>query len=303
MSALAVMGVALPVRIDSLKASLEPVGSERRNQRGHQVLERRRAKWVFDFELSPCPLDEAQMYRSLILGEGEFWSMKTSAYGSKGLGLTGTGGWVGSGGFNPIATNGVFKLTTGQTMIVPARLYSQSALGTAHAGVTGSTFFGWRYDETLANYRVFGWSWRAYASGVTHKREKIGALGSSGAVQNYTGSETFSVSNGNLTVTAPGSGGPWRFSNMTVLPWFCPQAQVDQLLEGLAVTLFELPRLPNVYVTTDLLPTEQHASPAGTNQSSLICNGVVDELEVVPLARDGSFSTTDCILRGSLSEV
>lgn len=304
MSALAVNGIPLPVLMDSLKVSLEPVGTKRRNQRGHSVLERRRAKWVIEFALAPCPLDEAMLYKALILGEGEFWSTISSAYGAKGLQLTGTGSWLGTGGGNPHNGNGVFRLTTTQTMIVPGRLYDQAAVGNAAAAITGATLIGWRYDETLANYRIFGFSWRALESTVTHKREKIGALGSSGAVQNYTGAETFSVSGGNLTLTAPGSGGPWRYSNLTLIPWFCPQAQVDQLLEGQALTMYTLTRLPNVYVTTDLLPVEQQmGSPVGLNQSLIICNGEVEELEVLPLARDGAFSTTECRLSGRLIEV
>lgn len=304
MGALSVNGVVLPVAIDSLKVSLEPVGSSRRNQRGHQVVERRRSKWVFDFELSSCPLDEAMLYRSLILGDGEFWSTLTSGYGAKGLALTGTGVWVGTGGGNPHNTHGVFKLTTGQTMVVPGRLYDQSAVSTAAAGVTGATLIGWRYDETLATYRLFAVSWRSYESAVVHKREKLGSLGSSGAAQNFTGSETFAVSGGNLTITAPGSGGPWRYSNLTLIPWFLPQAQVDQLLEGQALTTYTLPQLPRVYVTSDLLPTEQHkAAPVGLYQSSLICHGDVDELVVSPRMRDGAYSTTECVLSGTLTEV
>lgn len=304
MPALAVNGVVLPVSIESLELSLETVGGKRRNQRGFGVLERRRSKWNFGFQLAPCPLDEAMMYRALILGEGEFWSTLTSAYGSKGLQITGSGAWTGSGGGNPHNTNGVFQLLTAKTMVVPGRLYSQAAVSTAAAGITGATLIGWQYDDTLTQYRLFGWSWRAFESTVTHKREKIGNLGSSGAVQNYTGSETFSVSNGNLTVTSPGSGGPWRYSNMSLIPWFCPQAQVDQLIEGQALSLYTLPGSPRVYVTSDLLPTEQHkGSPTGLFQSSLICLGEVENLRVTPAARGGSFSTTECVLVGSLSEV
>lgn len=302
MSALAINGVVLPVAIGSLKASLETVGNSRRNQRGHGVVERRSLKWNFDFSLSPCPLDEAMLYKLLITGAGEFWSTLTSAYGAKGLQLTGTGGWIGSGGFNPHNGNGVFKLTTSQTMIVPGNLYDQGVVGAPR--IAGATLIGWRYDETVANYRIFGLSWRALETVVTHKREKIGALGSSGAAQNFTGSEVFSVSSGNLTITAPGAGGPWRYSNLTLIPWFMPQAQVDQLLEGQALSLYTLTRLPNVYVTTDLLPVEQQkAAPVGLNQTLIVCTGEINELVVTPLSRNGSFSTTECILSGSLKEV
>lgn len=304
MSALAINGVALPVSIDKLKVSFEHVGATRRNQRGHGVVERRRAKWVFGFETSPMSLDEAMMFRALVLGEGEFWSTLTSVYGAKGLALSGTGAWLGSGGGNPINTNGVFRATTGQTLIVPGKFYDQSAVhATAPAALAGATLVGWRWDETLANYRLFGVSWRALDTVVVSKREKLGALGASGAAQNYTGAETFAVSGGNLTITEPGTGGGWRYSNLLVLPWFLPAPLVDALLEGLALTTYTLARLPNVYVTTDLLPTDQLKATPGLVQSSVICNGELADLPVVPLVRDGVFRTTDCTLAGTLTEV
>lgn len=305
MSVLAVNGVALPVGIDKLKVSFELVGAARRNQRGHAVVERRRDKWVVGFETSPMSLDEAMMAKSLVLGEGEFWNTLTSVYGAKGMGLTGTGAWTGSGGGNPINTNGVFRATTGQTLIVPGKFYDQSAVhATAPAALTGATLVGWRYDETLANYRLFAISWRALDAAVVSKREKIGPLGASGAVQNYTGAETFSVAGGNLTITEPGTGGGWRYSNLRVLPWFLPVALVDALLEGMALTTYTLPRLPNVYVTSDLLPTDQLKATPGLVQSSLVCNGALDGgLQVTPLARDGAFQLTDCTLAGTLTEV
>lgn len=306
MSILSICGVPLPVAIDSLQLSLEDVGTKARNTRGHRILERRRSKWSFGFSLSPKPLDEVMLYRSLILGDGESWPMTSSAYGSKGLQVTGTGAWSGSGGGNPISSNGTFRLTTGQTMVVPGRIYDQSAVSAgAAAGITGATLAGWRYDEGTTGYRLFGWSWRGVESGaIPVKREKVGAIGSSGAVQAYSGSETLSANNGTLTVTAPGAGGGWRFSNMLLIPWFLPQAQVDQLLEGLALVMYQLPMLPRVYVTTDMLPTEQQkGSPVGTYQSSLICHGEVSELAVRPVMRGGSFSATDAVLSGTLIEV
>jgi hypothetical protein len=306
MSALTINGVDLPVAIDSLTAGFEPVGTTGRNTRGHHLKERRRDKWVFEFDLSPAPLEEVLLYRSLILGDGEFWSTETNQWGAKGLGLTGTGAWIGSGGGNPLtgSGNGVFRLTTGQTMVVPGKLYDQSAVTAAAAGLSGATLAAWRYDDTLAAYRIFAWSWRALDSVVTHKREKLGAIGASGAVQNFTGTETLAVSGGNLTVTAPGSGGPWRYSNLLLIPWFLPLAQVDQLLEGLALVRYQLPKLPRVYVQTDLLPVDQlKTAPVGSVQSSIICHGEVESLRVTPLMRNGAFSTTECVLSGSLIEV
>lgn len=304
MSALTVNGVVLPVGIEDLKLTFEPVGSSRRNQRGHTVKTSIRNKWVFEFSLSPCPLDEAMLYKALICGEGEFWSTLTSVYGAKGLPLTGTGGWLGSGGGNPHNSNGVFRVTTGQTMVVIGKLYDQAAAGSSIASRAGATLIGWRRDDAAGTYRLFGFSWRALETTVTHKREKLGALGSSGAVQTFTGTETLAVSGGTLTLTAPGAGGPWRYSNMTLIPWFLPQAQVDQLLEGQALTTYTLPQLPTVYVTSDLLPTEQQvASPVGLNQAQVLCTGEVGELQVMPLARNGAFSTTECMLSGKLTEV
>lgn len=305
MSILSICGVPLPVTIDSLRVSFDDVGTKARNTRGHRILERRRSKWSFEFTLAPKPLDEAMLYRSLILGDGESWQMLSGAYGSKGLQVTGTGAWTGAGGGNPITTNGTFRLTTGQTMVVPATMYDQSAVASGStSAVVGATLAGWRYDEGAAAYRLFGWSWRALDGSVAVKREKVGAIGSSGVAQAYSGGETLLPSGGSLVVTAPGAGGGWRFSNMLLIPWFLPQAQVDQLLEGLALVTYALPMLPRVYVTTDLLPTEQiHGSPVGFYQSSIICHGEVSELEVRPLMRNGFFSTTDAALTGTLIEV
>lgn len=303
MPALSIAGVELPVAVDTLLLSLEQVGEAARNQRGHRVMDRRALKWLFEFSLSPCPLDEAMLYRSLILGDGELWSCVSSAYGAKGLPLTGTGAWTGAGGGNPIATNGTFRITTGQTMVVPGKISDQSAVGGPSSGIRGATLAGWRYDEGAATWRLFGWSWRALDTTVILLREKNGAIGSSGAAQNFTpGGETFSVSGGNLTVTAVGAG--YRYSNLMLIPWFLPQAQIDQLLEGLALVRNTQPLLPRVYVQSDLLPTSQmQGTPFGSTQSGLVCHGEVTELQVLGLARDGAWSQTECLLSGSLTEV
>jgi hypothetical protein len=302
MPVLAIAGVELPVVPETLRRSFEPVGQRSRNARGHTVLERRRAKSVIEFELSPCPFEEAMLYRSLILGEGEFWNTLTSAYGAKGLQLTGTGAWSGSGGGNPHNGNGTFVLTTGQTMVVPGRFYDQSAVSATTGGITGATLIGWRFDG--AAYRLAGFSWRSGDSVVATRREKLGSLGSSGAAQAYTGTETLAVSAGNMTLTAPGAGGPWRWSNITVYPWFCDSTLVDLLLDGQAASTYTLPQLPRVYVTGDaVLPLDQQNATGGLNQASLICTGEVDELTSVSLARGGTFRHTDMRLSGSLIEV
>jgi len=298
---LSVAGVPFPVSIDSLKLTFETVGNKGRNQRGHLVAERRRTKAVFEFSMPPKPLDEAMLYRSLLLGEGEFWSTLTSAYGAKGYQLTGTGVVNTGGGGNPIATNGVWRTTTGQTLIVPGKFYDQSAVSSSLAGLTGATLIGWRFDGSA--YRIAGFSWRALDTSPLVKREKLGALGSSGVSQAYTGTEVMTVSGGALTITAPGSGGPWSWSNLTVYPWCFPAAQIDALMDGFALTTYSLPQLPRVYVTSDLLPTSQLKTVPVLEQASLICVGELDAMDVRPVMRGGAFSQTECMLAGSLTEV
>lgn len=300
MPALAINGVDLPVSIDSLKLSFEPVGNVQRNQRGHTVMERRRAKWMFDFALSPCPLQEAMLYRSLILGDGEFWSTLTNAFGAKGLALTGTGAWIGTGGGNPINTNGVWRVSTSQTLILPGDLYNQSAVTTSDAGRTGVTVVGWRRDDAAGTFRIFGLSWPYNHSTAVVQREKLGSLGASGAAQAYSGGEAFSgPGSGQLTITAPAAGGPWSWSNILLLPWYLPVAQVDQLMDGFALITKTLPQLPRSFVTSDMHPSTQ----LSTGQAGLICTGKVDELQVTPVMRNGAYSTTECVLSGSLTEV
>jgi hypothetical protein len=257
-------------------------------------------KRVFEFDLGPKPVDEAMMYRALLLGEGEFWS-GLSAYGAKGYQLTGTGSQQNVAG-NPISTNGVWRTTTGQTMELLTQFYSQGAVGPSMAGTVGATAIGWRFDGSA--YRIFGFSRRALDT-VTPavKREMLGSLGSSGVAQNYTGTETFSATSTALTITAPGAGGPWSWSNITVLPWFFPQAQVDALMLGLSLTTQLLPVLPRVYVTSDLLPTSQLKASPTTEQASVICHGEIESLSVQPILRSGAFSATECRMSGRLIEV
>lgn len=301
MPILSVAGVPLPVAIDSLRMGTESVGTKARNQRGHLVAERRREKWTIDFALSPKPLDEVNLYRALLLGEGEFWNTLASAYGAKGLQLTGTGAINTGGGGNPIATNGVWRTTTGQTLAVPGKFYDQSAVTSSLAGLTGATLVGWRYDGSA--YRLVGISWRALDAAPAVKREKLGALGSSGAAQAYTGTETFAVASGALTITAPGTGGPWSWSNLLVLPYYLPQAQVDALMDGFALCTYSQPQLPRVYVQSDLFPTSQLKASPALEQASLICIGEVTSFDVQPLVRAGAFSTTEVRLAGRLTEV
>jgi hypothetical protein len=301
MGALVVNGVTFPVAIDSLKVGLESVGTKGRNTRGHALLERRRAKWRFEFDLSLCPLDEAQMYRALILGEGEYWSTVANAYGSKGLALSGTGAFNGAGGGNPISGNGVWRTTTGQTLVVPGRLFDQAGVSPANSLLVGATLIGWRYDGSA--YRIFGFSWRAGDTVVATKREKLGSLGSSGAAQAYTGTETLATSNGTLTITAPGAGGPWSWSNMYLLPWFLGDSLVDTLMDGWASLNTRLPMLPRVLVMSDHLPDNQFKASPGASRNSIACIGEVSEMRVTPVARGGSWQTAETALSGVLEEV
>lgn len=301
MSVLSICGVDLPVTVDSLRLSLEDIGTKARNTRGHRILERRRSKWSFEFTLSPKPLDEVLLYRSLILGDGEFWSTASSLYGSKGYALTGTGVWF--SGNNPFGTGGAFELNGAETMIVPWKFADQSAVGGLSSGIQGGTLAGWRYDAEAATWRLFGWSWRASSSSLLVARQRVGALGSSGTVQAYSGGESFSNNGSTLTVTAEPAGS-WYFSNLLLLPVCLPQTQVDQLLAGLATVMSRLPMLPRVQVMSDLFSTGQLSAPPYTGtKATLICHGEVSELEVMPLMRGGAFSSTDAALTGTLIEV
>lgn len=297
MGALHVMGVELPIVPDTLRVSFEGTGNARRNTAGWRVGDRRRLKQVFDFSLSPASLDETMLYRLLLQGEGEYWSMRTSAYGSKGLAVGGTGTYVNTGGGNPHFTNGVWKADTGETLTVEGNLYNQAPVGTGFGGRAGATLIGWRWDDDENDWRLFGFAWRAQDAAPTVKREALGVLGSSGSPQDFTGTESFSVASGGspgstslLTITATGAGKAFWYSHLHLLPWYFPQAQVDQLLVGRSNVFYSPPELPRVYVTGDLLPTTQQVSPAGTSQVSLVCEGEVGAQPVTQAADGGVWS-------------
>lgn len=306
MAILSIQGVSFPVLIDSFMVGTERVGNFTRSVNGWSILERRREKQVFEFALAPKSLDEATMYRMLLLGEGEFWSTLTSAYGARGYALTGTGAWIGSGGGNPFSTNGVWRMSIGQTMIIPGDLYSQTPVAGAvpgqpvGAGRGGVTVIGWRRDDAGGTWRIFGWSW-PYNHGLAYvTREKNGALGASGAAQAYSGGETFADnSNGSMKITEPGAGGPWSFSNLRLLPWFFPAAQVDALMDGFALVTTPLPSVPRVHVLTDLLPAFQVSG----GQASLIMTGELTSAQLQPHWLSGAFTKTAMGLAGRLIEV
>lgn len=303
MPTIAIAGVPLPVGINDLSLGSELVGRKSRNQSGWTNLERRREKLVFDFTLVGKSLDEAMMYRALILGEGEHWDTLTSQYGSKGYPLTGTGTRTSAGGGNPINTNGVWRCTAGQTLVVKGAFYDQAGISTANAALFGSTVIGWRRDDAAGTYRAFGFAWRSLEAAPTVKREALGTaggVGTLGAPQAFTGAETFAVAAKDLTITAP-VGGPFSYSNLHVIPWYLKAAQIDLLLTGRNTIYGTLPQLPRVYVQTDFLPLDN--VNVGTIDSVLICTGEIESMPVQPAWVGGVFDKTRLVITGRLTEV
>lgn len=316
MATLAVNGVALPVLVDSLSLDHDPVGTATRNARGWRVNGRRRVVRTFSFALAPKPVDEAYLYRALLLGEGEHWT-GASAYGDKGLPLTGTGGTAVVAGacVDPYGIAGGMQMANAATLTLPQVGPDQSPVarpinagGTYVAGKAGATLVGWRgVGTTGANacsaWRAFGWSWRRFEQ-PTVKREQLGALGASGAVQAYTGGETFSTSGGALTVTEAGLAGGTAatFFSLWLLPWFFPQAQVDQLLAGLVSLWSPQPQLPGVFVqSSDLLPDTQLDSVTAAGEATLVCHGEVKSMKALRVGAGGV--ATYLGLQGQLEEV
>lgn len=305
MAILSVFGVSFPVAVDGLSMGGELVGKRSRNAAGYALLERKREKIVLDFSLVSKPLDEAMLYRALLLGEGEFYNTLTN-YGSKGYQLSGTGTRTSAGGGNPNNGNGVFRCNAGQTMTIIGWLYDAAAITTASSSLFGSTAIMWRRDDATGAYRVCGFSWRTYDTTATVKREALGTssgLGTLGTPQAFTGAETFAVASRNLTITAP-VGGPYSYSNIMLIPRYMPAAQVDQLIVGRNLAQYTFPALPRVYVQSDLFPVDlQKPSPVGIYDSSLIMLGEVDAMPVVPAWEAGLYTQTRMALSGRLVEV
>lgn len=303
MAALSIEGVPLPVLIDSLSLGTEDVGQANRNQRGYNVRDRRRAKWTMEFSLGPKPLDEAMMYRQLILGEGEFWNTQ-SIYGAYGWALAGTGALSTTGGGNPYAGNGTWLTNIGQTLALRGIFSDQSAIGSGNTIATGASAVMWRRDETSGAYRVAGFSWRTKDTTATVKREALGTtggLGTLGAPGAYTGAETFSVTSGQLQITAAGVNTRW--SAIRVLPWYLKAAQLDLLITGRNLFFYSLPPLPNVYVNTDLLPVDNvKGSPVGNEDSAIFMQGELDAMAVQPMMVGGVFTPMVLGCAGKLVE-
>jgi hypothetical protein len=305
MAILSIAGVPLPVLIESLSVNGEFVGDASRNVNGWKILNRRREKLIIDFTLGIKTLEETMLYRELILGQGEFFDTITSAFGSKGYQLGGTGVWSGAGGGNPNNGNGTFLCTSGQKMTIPGTFYDQTPVSTAAAAVYGATAVGWMREEATLIYRAFGFSWRAYDTVPAVKREALGTtggLGTLGTPQAFSGAHTFAVAGTNLEVTMPAS--TWRFSNILVLPRYFPQAQVDMLINGRNLAQYTFPALPRLYVQSDLWPVDLiKGSPVGLYDASHIMTGEVTSLPVSPSYQAGVFTKTTLGLQGRLIEV
>lgn len=302
MAALSIEGVPLPVLIDSLSLGTEDVGQANRNQRGYLVRDRRRAKWTMEFTLGPKTLDEAMLYRSLLLGEGELWNTQ-SIYGSYGYALAGTGALTLAGGGNPYLGNGVWNTKVGETLAIRGSYADQSAVGYGNTLSTGATAIMWRRDESTGEYRVAGFSWRTKDTTVTVKREALGTtggLGTLGTPQAYTGAETFAVSSAQLTITAAGV--ETRWSAIRVLPWYLKAAQIDLLIAGRNLFFYHPPPLPNVYVNTDLLPMDNVKTGVTNEDASILMQGELDAMAVQPMMIGGVWTTMVLGCAGKLLE-
>ncbi len=304
MAALSIEGVPLPVLIDSFSLGTEDVGQVNRNQRGYNVRDRRRAKWTMEFTLAPKPLDEAMMYRQLLLGEGEFWNTQ-SIYGSYGWALAGTGVLQTSGGGNPYVGNGTWLTQISKTLVLRGVYADQAAVsGGGNNIATGASAVMWRRDESTGAYRVAGFSWRNKDTTATVKREALGTsggLGTLGAAGAYTGAETFSVTSGQLTITAAGVDTRW--SCIRVLPWYLKAAQLDLLIAGRNLFFYVPPALPNVYVNTDLLPVDNvQGSPVGNVDASILMQGELDAMAVQPMMIGGVWTPMVLGCAGKLLE-
>ena len=303
----AIEGVALPVSVEGFSLGEEAVGKSSRNGAGWLVRERRRSKRTMDFELAPATFAEAMLYRSLILGEGEYWSMNSDAWGTKGYPVTGTGLWSGAtdAGLptNLLNTTGAWFLDPGKTMTVPGSLFSQAAVSSSEEAQQGASLVAWRYDYDNNIFSAVGFAWRWRDTTATVKREAIWsgtALATPGA---FPGGETFSVSGGNLTLS-PAAGAHLGYSHLRLIPWYLPASVLDVLVAGRAYLWRTLPMLPRVQVASKFWPLSNVlASPGATDGSYLVMVGEVGSSDVVSRAVNGSWDNTSLALRASLTEV
>lgn len=306
-----IAGVELPILIDSLSVSNEAVGYTGRNINGWRQLERRAEKQVISGVIAPKTLDEIALYRALVRGDGEFWSMRYGVYGSKGWAITGTGAYDSTGGGNPHFTNGTWWMDSSETMVVQGNLYNQGSVATQFGGRTGSTLIAWRWDNGASTYSIVGFSWRARDVTATVKREVLapGGPGTGGAPQSFTGAETFSVATGSgpnspstLTVTNAGFD-EILYSHILLLPWYFPAAQVDMLLSGRNLLNYAMPDLPDIYVTSDLFPSTQVEASPTVETASLVMQGTMDSHQIQVAMVNGSLDKTHGGISFTLTEV
>ena len=308
MTMLQIEGLPIPVLVESLSIGGEMVGNATRNQRGHRLLDRRRQKLTLDFTIAPKPLPWAMLYRALVLGEGEFFDTQ-SIYGSKGYQLSGSGSINLSGsGHNPVLTNPCWDLGAGLSLVVPGEFYNQSAVASgAKTGAFGATMIAWRYDTANSEFRAVGFAWRRFDTTATVKREALaGGLGINelGTPQAFTGNESFSVnaSTGALTVLSMDFD-PLQYSQIRVIPWYLQAAQIDALLTARNLITTTFPKLPKVYVETDMLPNGNAFAPATLGNSVLVCHGEVDTMAVQPTMQNTGFDPTTTGMSARLIEV
>ncbi|MBL8924119.1 MAG: hypothetical protein JNJ54_35010 [Myxococcaceae bacterium] len=311
MPMLMVNKVPLPVLIDSVTVTEEVVGSTMRGANGFLQRDRRGTKATISFALAPRSLDEAMLYRALITGEGEYWSMVSDTYGSKGLRASSNLGWYSGmvSNVNPLTEfdpdAAIFADPGGgiENLVIPnIRPRQQTAVSgyASNPGIDGVTLIGFRTIGGSANARLFGWSWRSAVGTPDVSRERLGAPPSAGAAQAYTGNEVSRTFTGSELIIQPGTV-ETSYSVLFLIPRFFQQAQVDTLLGAWNDGGFRAPHLPRVLVETDLLPGSLSAAANGVR--SFIALGECTTINPMPHHRDGAWDPSAVSIECELVEV
>lgn len=292
MAIMSVYGVELPIAIDSLRVSPVSVGmAPTRNANGYLVTDRRDVKNEYNFAVVPRSLEEAMLYKELLLCAGDYWASSSDNHSSKGMPLTGTGSMV-SG----------FTITTGQTMIVPVPAKNQDSVAPTTTARPGHTLVGWRSGGTTS---IFAWSWRGIESWVSNKRERL-LSGSFGPCQTYTGTESFSFDYATRLFTVTETGASASFIRMLWIPRFFGVAQLDAILmgwgSGYPYDTNSYPDPPRIIVQTDLLPRDLMFQ-AGSYPTNIVAIAEVAEMQVTPHWHDGAYDKTALALSVTLIEV
>lgn len=302
---IAVNKVTLPVRIDSLSYSEEPVGASERNANGYLVADRRAMKARLQFATTPKALDEAMLYRTILMGEGEFYPFNEDGnqFGLKGLKATCTAGSgvTGAINVNPLGGAADFVIEAGHDLFLPntrPRLQSAVAGFAVNPGIDGVTVVGFR-TVAGSSRRIFGWSWRSAVGSIATSRERLGDVGSSGAPQAYTGNESVLSFNGSQ-VQARCPTAETTFSAVFSFPRYFPAAQVDQLMAGYDAGGFFVPAMPRVLVETDLFPG---SLAAVGGRRSFIAVAEVRTVTATPHHRSGTWDSSAVSLEVDLVEV